>query len=315
MKKSEVYEIIDKNDFELSILVRGISFIQFLFYFCILVFLAAVYGIFIFYTKYSNQFKFSLQFYAYLLMGFGLLILIKMIYTFFFQAFDFVYTLQKSNLGKIFHTVTKGGFTLSRVELPDPVDFLDFQVRNFGMFGFQIFAFGAPSKQNILKGNFFIKFSNIILQSPLIRVEFRYNSPTEAKEESRALLFEIRSFIRKRSLEKPQKNPLMKIGITVEEVREWVKKGVDVNDRDNIIGNPVLFYAAGTDPELPPHEWQEPNYPVIAELIRLGADVNSCNLYNERLLDYIHRGIAHTGENPSLNRLKSFLESYGYRKY
>lgn len=315
MKKSEVYEIVNRNDFELTILVKGVPFIQFLFYICVIIFLGALYGIFVFYAKYSKQFKFSVQILTYFLMGVGLLILARMIHTFFFQAFDFLYIFQKSNLGKIYHNVVKGGFTLSRVELPDPVDFLDFQVRNFGIFGFQIFAFGTPSKQNILKGNFLIRFSNIILQSPLIRVEFRYNSPTETKEESRALMFEIRSFIRKRPVEKSPKNPLMKLGLTVEEVREWVKKGVDVNERDGIIGNPVLFYAAGTDPELPPYEWQEPNYPVIAELIRLGADVNSCNLYNERILDYILRVTAQTGENPSLQRLKSFLESYGYRKY
>lgn len=314
MKRSKVYSIINKNEFELTVLVKGVPFIQFLFYFCISIFLGITYETFTFHTKYSNQFKFPFQILAYFLIGISLLIVLKMIYVFFFQAFDFYYVFQKSNLGKIFYSLRKGSLTISSKELPDPVDFLDFQVRSFGMFGFQIFAFGLPSKENILKGNFLVRFSNIILQSPLIRVEFRYNSPTETKVESRALLLEIRNFIRKRFTEKPQKNPLMKLGITVEEVKEWVKTGVDVNERDNIIGNPVLFYAAGTDPEIPPCEWQEPNYPVIAELIRLGADVNSCNLYNERVLDYILRVTAQTGENASIQRLKSFLESYGYRK-
>lgn len=316
MKKSKVYEILNKNENELSIFVKGIPVAKFLFFCCVLILLFAIYASVVFYSKYSSQFKIPVLISSFFLVGVGFFILLKMIHKFFFQAFDFFYIFEKTPSGKIFHNVNKGGFLLSRVELPDPVDFLDFQVRDFGMFGFQVFAFGNPSKQNILKGNFLTRFSNIMLQSPLIRIEFRYNSPTETKEESRALLFEIRTFIRRKSLEKPpKKNPLMKLGLTVEEVKEWVKRGIDVNERDGIIGNPVLFYAAGTDPELPPDEWQEPNYPVIAELIRSGADVNSCNLYNERILDYIVRCTAQTGENPSIQRLKSFLESYGYRKY
>jgi len=316
MQKNYGFSIIEKTDVSLQIRLESLGFAKVLFYFCIIGILAGCYGIFLFSQRLA-EFKFPIIFLAYFFMGSGILILWRLCYSLYHQAFEFTHTFEKSPNGAIYHSIAKGAWkVLSRRRLPDPVDFLDFQVRDFGMFGFQIYALGAPSKENLLRGNFLVKFSNVLLQSPIIRFEFRFSTPTEAKEASRTLLFEIRSFVKKKEPSKSQKkSPLMKIGLTLEELKAGIKQGYDVNERDGIIGNPVLFYVAGTDPEIPAFEWKEPNYPVLAELIRSGADVNACNFYNERIIDYIIRMTAHTGENPSLQRLKSFLESYGYRKY
>jgi hypothetical protein len=315
-EKSLGYDILEKTPTSLSIKIYGMGFSKFLFYLSLLVLCISSYGIAIFSMRYATQFKVSVQVFAYFFMGLGLMILYRLAYSFFYQAFDFIHSFEKDQMGTVYHNLSKGDWNLGKTLLPDPVDFLDFQVRSYGLFGFQIYAFGTPSKENLLRGNFLLKLSNVLFHSPLIRYEFRFHSPTEAKEMSRSLLFEIKSFLRKKEISKPQKkNSFMKIGLTLEELQQGLKKGINVQERDGIIGNPVLFYAAGTDPELPPYEWQEPNYSLLAELIRAGADVNACNLYNERIIDYIIRGTAHTGENPAVQRLRSFLESYGYRRY
>lgn len=315
-QKSLGFEIIEKTPMSLQIKIEGLGFAKVLFYFCIIGILGGCYGILLFSLRYFAEFKFPILFFAYFFMGLGIMILLKLCHSLYYQAFEFIHSFEKSPNGNVHHYISKGNWNVNRSLLPDPVDFLDFQVRDFGMFGFHIYALGTPSKENLLRGNFLIKLSNVLFQSPLIRFEFRFHTPSEAKEAGRGMLFEIKSFVRKKEVSKPQKkSALMKIGITMEELQTGIRKGLDLNERDGIIGNPVLFYAAGTDPEVPPYEWQEPNYAVLAELIRAGADVNGCNLYNERIIDYIIRGTAHTGENPSIQHLKSFLESYGYRKY
>jgi hypothetical protein len=243
-------------------------------------------------------------------------LLFKLIHLLVFQSFTFDYVIEKISEDKaVFYT--KSGFLQYPARtIPEKFYLLDYPVNFLGKHGFIVYIFGGSSKETLIGGNFLIRMMYTLMNPPFMRVELRFNSYEQAKEIGKQVLFEIRKILRedRKVTGQEKKTLLMKSNLSPEEIRSLVKSGIDVNARDTIVGNTALFYAAGCDPEKNPSDWEEPNYPAIAELIRNGADVNACNFYNERIIDYYRRlNPMNTVENPSFSRLKSYLITMGYR--
>ena len=250
-----------------------------------------------------------------LITFFTLYFYFKFLKILFFQAFEVEYYFEKSKDGKFVYFRKILQITSSKKKLPTPNYIVPQQVNFLGNHGFLIYIFHAKAKETLFWNPVMRMFYNFF-HPPFIRAELRFTTASESKNISMSIVREIEEYTREEDQSHiQQKTPLMKIDMQIEEVREILSKGVDINARDSIIGNTALFYACGADPELPVVDWGEPNFEVLGELIRSGADVNACNFQNERVLDYIRKVTSQTtGEIPVMTRLRSFLEGNGYRK-
>ncbi|MCB1177688.1 MAG: hypothetical protein KDK36_08935, partial [Leptospiraceae bacterium] len=245
----------------------------------------------------------------------GTYLIVKLLKLLFYQSFDFEYTIEKTSSNAAIYYTKIWFLTLPARVIPEKLYLLDYPVSFLGKHGFNVYIFGGSSKETFKAGNFIIRMIYTFLNPPFIRVELRFNSYVEAKEISKQVLFEIRRILKEDThVNKDVKSPLMNNSLSIQEIQRLIKIGADVNERDKIVGNTALFYYVGCDPELDFEDWPEPNLAAIAEIIRSGADVNACNFYNERVLDYYRRvGIVTTGRNEKFAKIKEFLKTYGYK--
>lgn len=309
-------EIKERTNDKLAILVKGDLFLRTLFF---MVFFSAALLIFsIFFYLKIDIYKWNpptlMLATAFALTG-GYL-LIKLLFLLFYQSFGFEYIVEKISDDKAIFYKKMSFLHFPVRTIPEKLYLFDYPVNFLGKHGFIIYIFGGSSKETLIGSNFLMRLLYTLLNPPFMKVELRFNSYEETKEISKQILFEIKKLLKeeKKIISSPKKTPLMKIGLSPSDIQAIVKTGVDVNERDTILGNTAIFYAAGTDPEIPPEEWGEPNYSSIAELVRCGANVNAVNFYNERILDYYRRVRSlTTGTNPDFKKLKAFLVTYGYK--
>ncbi len=232
-----------------------------------------------------------------------------------FLAFNVTYIIEKMPNRRYIYYFKILGISSSGKFFPDYHYIVSQQVRFLEKYGFYIYIFNIKAKE-ILTWNLFFRLIYGLFHPPYMRCYMRFQSENESKDRALQTNREIISFLDGDTSFKPgNRTNLMRINVSIEDVKDFVSKGGDLNARDTILGNTALFYACGTDPELPISKWGEPNFPVLGEMIRLGLDVNACNYKNERVIDYIRKVTSNvSGEPPSLSRLKSFLEGNGYKK-
>ncbi len=232
-----------------------------------------------------------------------------------FLGFTVKYIFEKVAPRKYIYYYKILGISSSAKVFPDYHYLVSQQITFMGKYGFYLYVFNIKAKE-ILNWNLFFRLIYDLFHPPYIRLLNRYTSENESKDKAHYTIREIESFLDgDSSLKSGSRTNLMRINVSIDDVKEYVNKGGDLNARDTILGNTALFYACGTDPELPISKWVEPNFEVIGEMIRLGLDVNACNYKNERVIDYIRKVTSNvSGEPPSLGRLKSYLESNGYKK-
>ena len=265
-----------------------------------------------FYYSKSNIYIFSLMILFVIVLY---TVLYKILMNLRFIAFRINYIIEKTAPRKYIYFYKILGISSSSKVIPDYHYLIAQHIKFFSRNGFFIYIFNLKAKE-ILQWNIIFRLIYNIFHPPYIRFYWGYHSDTESKEKSNFIIKTIEHFLEGDiSLKSGNRTNLMRIDVTIEDVKEYVNKGGDLNARDTILGNTALFYVCGTDPELPISKWVEPNFTVLGEMIKLGLDVNACNYKNERVIDYIRKVTKNvTGEPPSLSRLKAFLESNGYKK-
>ena len=308
--------IAEKTEYKLCFVSRKNNFFLFLFWICLVVF-----GIYIrysipfieaYYYKLNNIYNFTLFFMFYLLLTY---LFYKLLMNLRFFSFTIKYIFEKVAPRKFIYYYKILGISSSAKVFPDYHYLVSQQLSFLGKYGFYLYVFNIKAKE-ILNWNLFFRLAYDLFHPPYIRLHNCYSSEYESKDKALYTIREIESFLDgDSSLKSGSRTNLMRITVTSEDVKDYVNKGGDLNARDTILGNTALFYACGTDPELPISKWVEPNFEVIGEMIKLGLDVNACNYKNERVIDYIRKVTSNvSGEPPSLGRLKSYLESNGYKK-
>ena len=310
-----MFSISEKSEYRLCFNTRRLGFFQFLFWiylicFSYLVYLAVL-NVEIIYPK-SNLYSFSVLIFISTIV---FVVLYKLLMNLRFLAFDITYIIEKMPNRRYIYYYKILGISSSAKVFPDYHYIITQQIRFMGKFGFYIYIFNIKAKE-ILTWNLFFRLIYGIFHPPYMRCYMCFNSENESKDRALQTNREILSFLDGDASFKPgNRTNLMRINVMIDDVKDFVSKGGDLNARDTILGNTALFYACGTDPELPISKWGEPNFLVLGEMIRLGLDVNACNYKNERVIDYIRKVTSNvSGEPPSLSRLKSFLEGNGYKK-
>lgn len=310
-----VFNISEKSEYRLSFQTKGTWTYNILFWFYTLLLLYSAYFI----IPYSEAIYSKLNLSALLSISIFLilvfLILFKILMNLRYLGFNVTYTIEKAPPRKYIYFYKILGISSSPKVVPEYNYLISQNIRFFGSHGFYIYIFNIKAKE-VLKWNIIFRLLYDLFHPPYIRVYRGLDSEIESKEKSLSAIREIESFLEGEiSMKTRQKTNLMRINVTVEDVRDFVSKGGDLNARDTILGNTALFYVCGTDPELPISKWVEPNFIVLGEMIKLGLDVNACNYKNERVIDYIRKVTKNvSGEPPSLHRLKVYLESNGYKK-
>lgn len=310
-----IFNISEKSEYRLSFQSKGNWLFIFVFWFYLIGILSTIYFILPFIVVQYG--KLNLIGFSTLLILCFLILLInyKLLMNLRFISFDITYSIEKSSARRFVYFYKILGISSASKKIPEYNYLISQQIKFLGSHGFTIYIFNIKAKE-VLKWNIAFRLIYDILHPPYIRLYRGLNSETESKEKSLSTIREIESFLEGDiSVKTRQKTSLMKINVTLDEVKDYVQKGGDLNTRDAILGNTALFYVCGTDPELPISKWVEPNFQVLGEMIKLGLDVNACNYKNERVIDYIRKVTKNvTGEPPSLQRLKTFLESNGYKK-
>lgn len=310
-----VFNISEKSEYRLSFQSKGSWFYNIFFWiYSTILLYGSVYIVpysEIVYSKLSSGAVFLIVLFSILIF----LILFKLLMNLRFLGFNVTYTIEKISPRKYIYFYKILGISSSPKSVPEYNYLISQQIRFFGSYGFYIYIFNIKAKE-VLRWNLVFRLLYDLFHPPYIRVYRGLESEIESKEKSLSAIREIESFLEGEiSLKTRQKTNLMRINVTVEDVRDFVSKGGDLNARDTILGNTALFYACGTDPELPISKWVEPNFNVLGEMIKYGLDVNACNYKNERVIDYIRKVTKNvSGEPPSLQRLKAYLESNGYKK-
>lgn len=310
-----MFNISEKSEYRLSFITKSSGFFLFLFWVYLISFSFSIYYSYPFiesnYVK-LNHYSFSIFIALYITI---FLILYKMLMNLRFLAFDVTYIIEKMPNRKYIYYFKILGISSSAKVFPDYHYIVSQHIKFMGKFGFYIYIFNIKAKE-ILTWNLFFRLIYGLFHPPYMRCYMSFQSENESKDRALQTNREIVAFLDGDTSFKPgNRTNLMRINVSVDDVKDYVSKGGDLNARDTILGNTALFYACGTDPELPISKWGEPNFTVLGEMIRLGLDVNACNYKNERVIDYIRKVTSNvSGEPPSLSRLKSFLEGNGYKK-